>query len=189
MFLLAFIALALVTVPVAGGHLTRLADLRLRGVPWLFAALIVQVLVISFLPGVPDWVHPVLHIATYVVALAFVLVNRSVPGAWIVFAGGASNFVAIAANEGVMPATRAAMRAAGLPVHGHAFANSAANSHARLGFLGDVFALPASWPIHNVFSVGDVLIAIGAFVLLHVVCDSQVGRLLVRIRPHRVARA
>ncbi len=188
MFLLAFIVLALVSVPLAGGRLTRLGDLRLRGVPWLFAALVVQVIVISFLPGVPDWVHPVLHIATYVVGLAFVFANRAVPGAWIVFLGGMSNFVAITANDGVMPATRAAMRAAGLPTHGHDFANSAVSSHARLGFLGDVFALPASWPIHNVFSVGDVLIACGAFVLVHVVCDSHVGRVLVRMRPHRVAR-
>jgi hypothetical protein len=32
---------------------------------------------------------------------------------------------------------------------------------ARLWFLGDVFAIPASWPLANVFSVGDLLIAIG----------------------------
>ena len=42
------------------------------------------------------------------------------------------------------------------------FANAAYVEHARLWFLGDVFAIPASWPLANVFSVGDVLIALGA---------------------------
>jgi hypothetical protein len=34
----------------------------------------------------------------------------------------------------------------------------------RLWFLGDVFAIPAGWPLANVFSVGDVLILLGAAV-------------------------
>jgi hypothetical protein len=32
---------------------------------------------------------------------------------------------------------------------------------ARLAFLGDVFAVPVSWPLSGVFSAGDVLIALG----------------------------
>ena len=46
----------------------------------------------------------------------------------------------------------------------------------KLSFLGDVFAVPASFPVHNVFSVGDVCIVIGAFVLLHTVCGSALVR-------------
>jgi Family of unknown function (DUF5317) len=183
MFLVLFVLLALATVPLAGGRLARLADLQLRAVPVVFAALLVQIVIISIIGGGPDWLHPALHLATYAVALWFVYVNRSVPGAWIVGLGGTCNFAAIAANGGTMPASRHALVAAGLG-HGDAvFANSAVVAHPRLGFLGDVFAIPASWPVHNVFSVGDVLIAVGAFVLLHGVCGSHLSRLRAGVRP------
>ena len=42
------------------------------------------------------------------------------------------------------------------------FQNSTALAEPRLAFLGDVFHLPASWPLSNVFSVGDVPIALGS---------------------------
>jgi len=61
-----------------------------------------------------------------------------------------------------MPATHGALATAGVTPSGETFANSAYVEHARLWFLGDVFAIPASWPLANVFSVGDVLIALGA---------------------------
>ena len=40
-------------------------------------------------------------------------------------------------------------------------------------FLGDVFATPASLPIHNVFSIGDGILLIGVLVLVHVACGSR----------------
>jgi len=43
-----------------------------------------------------------------------------------------------------------------------AFLNSGTVAHPVLGFLGDVFAWPVRLPFANVFSVGDVLIVLGA---------------------------
>jgi hypothetical protein len=43
----------------------------------------------------------------------------------------------------------------------------------RLAFLGDVFAVPASWPLSNVFSVGDMLIAVGLAWGVHRICGSR----------------
>ena len=61
-----------------------------------------------------------------------------------------------------MPASRAALRLAGLPVSAIPHNNSElATSGDHLRFLGDVFALPHSLPLANVFSIGDILIAIG----------------------------
>ena len=177
MFLVIFVLLALATVPLAGGRLSRLADIRLRAVPVVFAALAVQVVIISLIGGGPDWLHPALHLSTYAVALWFLWLNRSIPGAWLLGAGGLCNFVVIAANGGTMPASRGAIEAAGVAHGSQVFANSGVVEHARLAFLGDVFAIPASWPVHNVFSIGDVLIALGAFVLVHTVCGSRLVRL------------
>jgi hypothetical protein len=43
----------------------------------------------------------------------------------------------------------------------------------KLAFLGDAIATPGSLPVSNVYSVGDVLILLGAFLLLHFVCGSR----------------
>ena len=94
--------------------------------------------------------------------------------------GGLANFLAIVANGGVMPASASALRTAGLAADPAGYTNSGLVEHAHLAFLGDVFALPASWPAANVFSVGDLLLAAGAFVLLHAVCGSRLGAAAAR---------
>ena len=173
MLLVLLVGVALLTVPVAGGHLSRLLDIKLRGFPLLIAALVVQVLVISVVPDLSGGITTSLHVMTYLVALGFVGMNLGLRGMWVVGLGGLLNFVAIAANGGVMPASAAALRAAGRPVKAGGFENSAAVRGARLSFLGDVFAIPASWPLHNVFSVGDVLIAVGVAIVIHQACESR----------------
>lgn len=75
--------------------------------------------------------------------------------------GAILNLLAIVANAGVMPATAGALATAGVPSGGGVIANSASVADPRLRFLGDVFAIPSSVPLANVFSVGDVLIALG----------------------------
>ena len=87
---------------------------------------------------------------------------------------GLLNLVAIAANGGVMPATRDALEASGWePTPGH-FANSALVAGPHVQFLGDVFATPSWLPVHSVFSVGDVVIVAGFALFLHETC--WVGR-------------
>jgi hypothetical protein len=75
------------------------------------------------------------------------------------------------------------MRTAGLSVRDE-FTNSDYVENANLGFLGDVFAIPDGWPGANVFSIGDVVIVVGAFLVLHAATGS---RLLGRRRAHLVA--
>ena len=61
------------------------------------------------------------------------------------------------------------------PVNEPGFQNSTALAEPRLAFLGDVFSLPASWPLSNVFSIGDVLIALGIVWALHRICRSRLA--------------
>jgi hypothetical protein len=86
----------------------------------------------------------------------------------IVFGTGVlCNMVAIAANGGYMPATRAALELAGIPVSSQLHNNSLlADAGTRLGFLSDIFAVPRWAPLANVFSVGDLLVAVGLAWLL-----------------------
>jgi hypothetical protein len=171
MFLgLVFLA-CLLTVPLARGRLTALADLELRR-PWLaIAGIGVQILIISVIPAGTAGLHEAVHMCSYVLLGGFVWANRRVPGVPLIMLGGLLNFIAIAANGGVMPADPA------VAVHvareaGEGFVNSGAMQNPRLLFLGDVFATPTSSPVYNVFSIGDVTIVVGMLVLLHGVCRS-----------------
>jgi hypothetical protein len=177
--------LAVLTVPLAGGDLTRLAEHRFRR-PWALAtALAVQIVIISVVPDSNGSVLAAAHLASYGFAIIFLLANGSIPGLWLLGAGTGMNLAAIAANGGVMPATRSALVAAGQLSKGGEFVNSGVLEDPKLIFLGDVFALPQPWPLANVFSAGDVCIVVGAALLLHQVCHSRLvgGSRRVTVRP------
>lgn len=183
MLLLLAVVVAIVTVPPARGRLAALGGVRLRLVPAIFAAVALQIAVISVFPGGSPGLHRVLHVASYGLAAAFLVANRKFTGMWLVALGAALNLAAIVANGGVMPAAPGALRTAGLPVDPAHFRNSTAVTHARLQFLGDVFAVPKGWPLANVYSVGDVLIAVGIVVVIHGICGSRLVRAGRRTRP------
>jgi hypothetical protein len=164
--------LAVLTVPLFGGDLSRLARLRLRGWWLLSASLAVQILIISVWPDGPTGLYRILHLASYVGAFVFLWCNRQVGGLWLLGLGALSNFVVIAANKGVMPASPSALRTAGRPVVEGLFTNSTTVADAQLPFLGDVFAVPAWMPLANVFSIGDAVIALGVVLVVHGACRS-----------------
>lgn len=166
MFLLAAVLIGLVTIPLAGGRIARLADVPLRMPLAPLAALLLQA-VVATSAGTPSALLPAVHVASYAVAAVFVVANRDHAGVVLLGLGGALNGVAIVANGGVMPASAGAVARAGVVHEAGRFHNSAVLEGARLGFLGDVFALPASLPFSNVFSVGDVVLFAAGIVVVH----------------------
>jgi hypothetical protein len=102
----------------------------------------------------------VIYVASTAAVLVAVIRNLRVPGMVLVALGALSNLAAVVANGGVMPTTPTALAAAGLAPT-DAFSNSAVLADPRLAPLTDIFAIPAGLPLANVFSVGDVLIALG----------------------------
>jgi hypothetical protein len=183
--LVAGVIIVFATVPLLGGHLQQAGSIRFARKGLLAAALVLQILVLQvFAAHVPPWMAASLHLASYAAAVAFLWSNRAVPGLWLIGLGGMANFAAIAANGGVMPASPTARAAAGLASEA-GFSNSAAIANPRLAFLGDVFAWPAPLPLANVFSIGDVLLLLGAAVLVHRVGGSRLSLRLGR-RPVRL---
>lgn len=183
--LLVITAIALVvSVPLAGGRLSALADIRVRAVWSVLLAAAIQVGITTVAPGGVHWVHAALHVFSYVLDAYFLFANRRVSGILVVALGAGLNLLAITVNGGVMPASATAVRLSGIdPRHG--FDNSAHLAHAHLAFLGDVIPVPGPWPIGNVLSVGDLIIFVGALLILHRACGS---RLLPRHRA-RVAES
>src|SRR5215203_4460558 len=136
--------LCLLSVPLARGRLSALADVELRRT-WLAAAAIaIQIGIVSLFPGDLGPLGEPLHV------------------------------LCITVNGGVMPADPDALAAIGRSPASDEFINSTALEHPKLAFLGDIIPTPASWPVSNVYSVGDLLILTGAFVLLHVACGSRI---------------
>src|SRR2546421_5529631 len=173
MILVVFVGLAAAAVPLAKGRLMKLADLKIRMPLLVVAAIGIQLYITVDFSGPRTGMVDVLHVASYVIAAAFVWVNRKIPGMWLIGVGAALNVAAIAANGGVMPATPHALAVAGLPVDIAHFKNSMAIVSPKLSFLGDVFAVPKSIPFSNVFSIGDICIALGAAFSIHRVTGSR----------------
>jgi hypothetical protein len=173
-FLVAVVVLAALTVPLAGGRLGALVEVRLRHVWAIFAALGLEIAAME-LPGLSEGLRAALMLVAYPVGALFLAANWRVPGMPLVALGAGLNLLAIGVNAGVMPASPSALAGAGLPVTEPGFQNSTALPQPRLAFLGDVFYIPASWPLSNVFSVGDVLIALGMVWALHRICRSRLA--------------
>jgi Family of unknown function (DUF5317) len=185
-FLIAVVVLAVLTVPLAGGRLGALVEVRLRRVWAILLGLGLEVVAID-LPGLSEGARAALLVAAYPVLAVFLVANWRLPGMPVVALGGALNLLAIAVNGGIMPASPAALAGAGLDRAGPGFQNSAALDDPRLALLGDVFYIPAAWPLSNVFSVGDVLIALGVAWAVHGICRSRLvpsrGRSELESRP------
>ena len=175
MLMLVVTLLGIGTVPLAGGRLAALAQVRLRHAWMVPAALAVQVYITTIAPDGSRGVHVAAHLGSYLLAGAFVVVNRDLPFIWLVALGGALNLLAISANGGVMPADADALQRAGWPSVSDQFENSIALANPRLLFLGDVFAVPKWVPFANVFSIGDVLLVLGAVALVHRLCGSRLA--------------
>jgi len=163
------LVVAIVAVVVAllqGGSLERLADTKFRAVPLLLLGLALQI-VFGFWS--PSWMTDGLGLAVLIVSnvlvLAWLIVNRSLPGLLIAAAGLLMNLVVISAN-GAMPVSADAVRTAGgetLEISEEGLKHEVLDDDTRLGFLGDIIPLPAL----GIWSVGDLVLAAGLALLAY----------------------
>ncbi len=177
--------LLVASVPLFGGKLALIAEVRIKRAWTIVASIALQFFVLFVVHDrLPAAVAAGIHLASYAPALAFVWMNRTVRGIAIIVLGGLLNLAAIAANSGVMPAREEALRTAGFPIDNEEFRNSAVVEDPNLAILGDIFAVPAGVPFANVFSIGDILLVIGGGVFVHSVGGSRLPR-----RRRRVSAA
>jgi len=176
MFLLLALLCGLIVGWARGGSLVKLAQLPLRCTWLILIAFLLQIIVFSSQfesLGRSDRLGPALYISSILMLLLAVGLNLSLGGMKIFGLGLLLNFLVIAANGGYMPVpldnlTQAGMtqRAELLRAEGHLSNSTVLTSETRLPFLADIFLLPSCLPFSNVFSIGDVFIGIGAFILV-----------------------
>lgn len=179
MVLLVAIVVALAIGFLSGGSLANIGGLRIRYLPLLVVALLIQVAIFSQIAGTYDVIHrigPWIYVGTLFATLFVMMMNMSIPGMKVIALGAALNALVITANGGFMPSPESALERAGRMEYvrqeqaereGGAgrpiLTNSKiADDDTRLLFLGDVIPIPERVPLSNVISIGDILIAIGA---------------------------
>jgi hypothetical protein len=167
-----------------GGSFSALSQVRFQWTALALVGLLGQVVLFS--DPVTSRVGPAgpaLYLCSTLMVLAALLRNIQLPGLEVVSAGAFLNLLAIVTNGGYMPSSPEAWMAlngvAEFPKDG--FTNSAMiGPNTLLPFLGDVFYLPHPIPFANVFSIGDVVIAVGAVWFL---IEAMRGRAGQRTEP------
>ncbi len=166
LWLLAIVAGLLLGIA-GGGILSNLARLKFRW-PWvlLAAVLVREVVVFSPLSRI-DGAQYVYVVSLGVIVLWTVWHLKSLPGVWLVTAGGLLNLIVVVANAGRMPVAPDLARTelgGALIQRGHIGQYTLMGPDTHLNVLGDWISLH---PLPTAFSPGDLLIAAGiALVIL-----------------------
>jgi hypothetical protein len=159
----------LLSVPLTGGRLGRLAEVKVRGL-WLAPlALVLQIGILSVAPSGDRPLHIAIHYGSYVLVGVFLCANLRIPGVPVIATGALFNALVIVVNGGVMPEWSVARRLAGM-AQKSGFRNAAQVAHPHLQWLGDIIPIPGPWPLQNVLSIGDLIIFAGMLLLLHRTC-------------------
>jgi hypothetical protein len=136
-----------------GGHLRSLQTLDLKFWPGLIAGVVARGAA-PFLGGLAL----LTSLAGLVLVSAVAVVNRSLPGAGLIALGSTLNAIVTFLNAG-MPVDPAALVVSGKPAPSDGL-HVLIGSGTQLPFLADVLLVPV---INNIYSLGDVLLAIGGF--------------------------
>ncbi len=170
------LALAFVAAFLRGGRLAQVRSLRLR-LGWLvLLSLALQVAVVYAPPlqaGGRYQLPAILIVLSYLMLVAAVAPNLQVPGMKALGIGLLLNFVVIVANGGFMPvspevASQLGLLPPGIDVElGARLARSKdillAPDQTALWVLSDIFSTSLYLPVKTVFSLGDLVSAVGLF--------------------------
>jgi hypothetical protein len=159
LFIIYVIVIGIIIGYLCGGELKYITDITLYYKPLVICAIFIQLIIFSdfsFVLLLSDIAISVLHIISYILLIAFIVLNFKIPGISVIGLGALLNSLVIFLNGGYMPSL--------LVKHTGAIDNNIIDISDKTIFplLGDIFSLPEWLPLTNNFSIGDILIGIGA---------------------------
>lgn len=172
LFILTSVILAIVVGLLMGGKWGNLVTHRFRKSEFVFASILTQVMI--FNPVYSQYVNNIfvtriLYILSMVLLLIFVSVNLNTKGIKLLAVGIFANSIAIISNGGHMPASQKGLSSIlshdelVAVLSGSTLNNSILISEqTNFKFLCDIFYIPGL----NVFSAGDIFIAVGSFITI-----------------------
>lgn len=190
MLILYFVLIGILLGYITGGRLKNLAGRQFRLIWLAVFAFLVQIIIFSGIPFLKlgSFAITIIHLLSYLCLIAFILLNIIIPGILLIGLGILSNALVIFLNGGYMPTysenlknTSVAANAQVLVQSGTVNNSSEITSNTILPWLGDIFYLPAWIPFSNVFSIGDIIIAVGicAYFIINMK-PAKIRRLEVR---------
>ncbi|HAF62865.1 MAG TPA: hypothetical protein DCK95_11155 [Anaerolineaceae bacterium] len=165
---------------------TKLQEIHIKSIWLVLFAFLPQWLAFNFSPTreiIPDSWIPLILLGSQLLLLVFVWQNRDLPGIKVMGLGLLLNFVVIALNHGFMPLspeTAQKLIPAGVTAdlaigerveYGKDILLQVSDTN--LWFLSDIFVLPKWFTNRAAFSLGDIFISVGAFLLLWSLGDSS----------------
>lgn len=178
MVLLPAVGIGLLIGFLTRGSLAGFSLARFRLLPLLVLAVVIQVLIFTPLLGQTEFVleyGEYIYMGTILLTLVVFARNLHIPGLVVILTGALLNAIVIFSNGGYMPTKAELLDEAGRLENVQQSEESAAagetlthtnsvitDDDTRFAFLGDIFALPDNVPLSNVYSIGDIFIAVGA---------------------------
>ncbi len=164
---------AIIVALLRKGSFSRLAEFELNRLPFLLISAGLQFLLHAL--GARGWMveyAALIHGLSYVALLWMMLGNLQLRGMSLLTAGTILNFLVIAANGGRMPVWARGLELTGqedmllLLSADQSLTHQLMGDATVLGFLGDTLILPPPYPLPQVISIGDVIMALGLFILI-----------------------
>lgn len=156
------------------GKISGIADIVIKKPSLFIAAFVVEMGMLNLANKFPIIIEyrAYIHFFVYLLLFMGLWYNRDNKYFRIISVGVLLNFIVIFANGGRMPVSVEALKIAGLQ---NLIPNLEANKIAthqvlttstRLKFLADVLVLPKPYPMPKAFSIGDLIMATGTFLLV-----------------------
>ena len=186
MYLCAVVLLAVIIALLRGGNWQNLLTFRFRKDWLVFVAIVLQLLIFN-----PLWekyvqggiITSIIYVISIMIVIAFIIVNLNITGLRVLGLGIISNSIAIISNGGFMPskleALKNVMSAERINVleSGSAAYNVVLiTKETKFKYLCDNFYVPHV----NVYSAGDVLIALGAFIAIQQIMLHRKGANVIK---------
>lgn len=176
---MAFVIVVLIVGIIAlitGGSVKNLHNIRFKQTWLVLVAMAIKIVTntdLRFYLDISNTIAPVLYPSSLALITLFIILNIRLRGLVVVGLGLAGNLLAIVTNAGYMPvkteylyltatASELEIINKGLPVYNYI----AAGPHTKLYYLCDIFLMPNGIFISRIFSIGDILIAIGGSIFI-----------------------